>query len=203
MNVTLDTNCIIDLEDNTPTAPFLRHLISFYDAQKISLRVVAISASERIRGGTYATSFSKFKQKIVAAGLGHVEILPTLAYPGMAFPDWCYPTGEESTSLERKIHEILFPTIDFENRDYRTRVLNDPTSGTGDPRWRNAKCDVLVLWSHIRFNGDIFVTSDRNFRKQSKKVQLIALGAGNILRPQEAVPTIVIYTKAGDTLISQ
>ena len=109
----------------------------------------------------------------------------------MAFPDWCYPTGGESTAFERKIHKILFPTIDFDNRDYRTRVLNDPTSDTGDPKWRNAKCDVLVLWSHIRFNGDMFVTSDKNFYKQSKKEQLIALGAGNILRPHEAVSTIV------------
>ncbi len=192
MNVTLDTNCIIDLEKNTPTAIFLRQLVSFHDAQTINLRVVAISASERKPDGTYPASFNEFKQKIGSAGLGHVEILPTLAYPGMAFPDWCYPTGGEPGSLERKIHEILFPTIDFDNLDYRTRVLNDPASDTGDPKWRNAKCDVLVLWSHIHFNGDMFVTSDRNFRKQSKRARLIAVGAGNILSPQEAASTIVI-----------
>jgi hypothetical protein len=108
----------------------------------------------------------------------------------MAFPDWCYPAVAEPTTLERNIHEILFPTIDFENRNYRTRVLNDPTSDTGDPQWRNKKSDVLVLWSHIHFHGDIFVTSDNNFRSVSKKGQLIALGAGAILTPQEAVMTI-------------
>jgi hypothetical protein len=59
-----------------------------------------------------------------------------------------------------------------------------------DPKWRNAKCDVLALWSHIRFNGDVFVTSDKNFWKQKKKEQLIALGASNILTPQEVVSTI-------------
>ena len=52
MNVTLDTNCIIALEENRPTAPFLRHLISLHDAKTISLRVVAISASERKPDGT-------------------------------------------------------------------------------------------------------------------------------------------------------
>jgi hypothetical protein len=46
------------------------------------------------------------------------------------------------------------------------------------------------MWSHISFNGDIFVTSDKNFRTQRNKEQLIALGAGNILTPQEAVSTI-------------
>lgn len=200
MNVTLDTNCIIDLEKNTPTAIFLRQLISFHDAQAINLRVVAISASERKSDGTYPLSFNEFKQKIEAAGLGHVEILPTLAYPGMAYPDWCYPTGGEPGSLERKIHEILFPTIDFDNLDYRARVLIDPASDTGDPKWRNAKCDVLVLWSHIHFNGEVFVTSDKNFRKQSKKGRLIAIGAGNILTPQDAVFTIMTRTERSNTL---
>jgi len=190
MNVTLDTNCIIALEKNEAEASFVRELLSLHDSHTINVRVVAISASERKQDGTYAVGFHEFTHKLAAVGLGQVEILPTLAYPGMAFPNWCYPTGGEPTSLERNIHEILFPTTVFENRDYRTRVLNDPTSDTGDPQWRNKKCDVLVLWSHIHFHGNIFVTSDNNFRSVSKKGQLIALGAGAILTPQEAVKTI-------------
>jgi hypothetical protein len=190
MKVTLDTNCIIDLEENTPTAPFLRQLISLYDAHVISLRVVAISASERKPDGTYAIGFNEFKQKIAAVGLGHVEILPTLAYPGMAFPDWCYPTGGETTAFERKIQEVLFPTIEFDYREYRTRLGIDPTSDIIDAKWRNAKCDVLALWCHIRFHGDIFVTSDKNFHKVGKKGQLLAFGVGDILIPKDTVLAI-------------
>jgi len=59
-----------------------------------------------------------------------------------------------------------------------------------EPKWRNAKCDVLALWRHIHFNGDIFITSDKNFHQQRKKAQLVALGAWNILTPQTAIPTI-------------
>lgn len=190
MNVTLDTNCIIALEENRPEAPFIRELMSLHDASTVHLRVVAISASERKLDGTYALSFNEFKQKIAAVGLGQVEILPTLAYPGMAFPDWCYPTGMETTIFERRIHEVLFPTLEFSYLEYRNRLGIDPTSDNIDPKWRNKKCDVLALWSHIRFQGDIFVTSDGNFHSVSKKGQLTSLGAGSILTPQEAILAI-------------
>jgi len=133
MKVTLDTNCIIDLEENTSTAPFLRQLISLHDANKIILRTVAISASERKKGGTYAENFSEFKQKVAAAGLGHVKILPTLAYVGMCYVDWCYPVGEETLLFEQKIHEVLFPNIEFYYSDYCTRLGIDPASDIIDP----------------------------------------------------------------------
>ena len=191
MNVTLDTNCIIALEESEPEAPYVRELISFHSAKKITLRVVAISASERKRDGTYAVSFNEFKQKIAAVGLGHVDILKPIAYLGMAYVDWCYPGGGEATVLERKIHKILFPDIEYDYVEYRNRLGIDPKDDVIDPKWRNAKCDVLAMWSHISFNGDIFVTSDKNFRKQRNKRQLIALGAGNILTPQEAVSVII------------
>ena len=50
-----------------------------------------------------------------------------------------------------------------------------------------AKCDVLAMWCHITFGGDIFITSDRNFFRKTKKPHLIALGARDILTPQGAV----------------
>ncbi len=134
MNVTLDTNCIIALEENRPEAPFIRQLISFHEAKKINLRVVAISASERKRDGTYAANFSEFKRKIAAVGLGHVEILRPIAYLGMAFVDWCYPGGGEATVLDRKIHEALFPDIEFDYREYCKRLGIDPTNDVIAPK---------------------------------------------------------------------
>ncbi len=190
MKVTLDTNCIYALEKNELAALWVRELISLHDAKTINLCVVAISASERKRDRTYPTNFGEFQQKIAAVGLGHVEILLPIAYPGMAFADWCYPGGGEATALERKLHEILFPEIEYDYREYHSHNGIDLRSETAESTRRNAKCDVLALLSHIRFNGDIFVTSDRNFRKIQKKGQLIALGAGEILTPQQAVLAI-------------
>ncbi len=181
MKLTLDTNCIIDLEENRPAAPFLHTLISYHDNQKIDLRVVAISASERKPDGTYATNFAEFREKIALVSLGHVEILAPICYLDMAFVDWCLLADEQMVKLERKIHEILFPRIDFEYGTYCKIHGIDPNDEKIDARWRNAKCDVLAIWCHITNGGDIFVTSDRNFHRPAKKTQLIQLGAGDIL----------------------
>jgi len=55
-------------------------------------------------------------------------------------------------------------------------------------RWMNKKCDVLTLWSHIWYEGDIFVTRDTNFHRKAEK--LIKLGARKILTPVETLTLI-------------
>jgi len=54
-------------------------------------------------------------------------------------------------------------------------------------KWLNAKCDVLALWSHIWYKGDIFVTRDEIFFNTTKKSPLEKLGAKKIMYPYEAV----------------
>jgi len=54
------------------------------------------------------------------------------------------------------------------------------------------KCDVLALWSHVWFKGDIFITTDKDLRKKSVKPRPIELSAGKILRPDEAVNLLAI-----------
>jgi hypothetical protein len=56
--------------------------------------------------------------------------------------------------------------------------------------WRNAKCDVQALWSHIYHKRSCFVTRDENFFKVSKLPALIDLGAGSIMRPAEAAALV-------------
>jgi len=187
MNVTLDTNCIIDLEEKRDTASDIQALIRMHDQQRINLRVVAISASERKPDGKYASNFAEFKEKIAAVGLGHVEILKPIDYYNITFYDWCLYSGEEMSELELKIHQILFPNIEFEYKEFCGKRGVDPNNKEVDRDWRNPKCDVLALWSHIHYGGGIFVTRDKNFHEETKKPALIALGAGDILRPKPTV----------------
>lgn len=189
LNVTLDMNCIIDLEQGNSNSVFIKRLIQLNKDRKISLRVVAIGASERMPSGMYAENFAEFQQKIAAVGLGDAEILKPVSYLGMSFLDYCVFAGEETEKLERRIHEALFPCIDFEYREFCKRHnlnLDDEI----DHRWRNPKCDTLALWSHIWNHGDVFVTSDNDFHKESVKPRLIAIGAGRILKPEETVDII-------------
>jgi hypothetical protein len=42
------------------------------------------------------------------------------------------------------------------------------------------------MWCHIRYGCDVFVTSDGNFLKDSKRAALIALGAKEVADPERA-----------------
>ena len=86
----------------------------------------------------------------------------------------------------QKIQKIIHPTFEMEYEDYckkRGYELDNPKAWRN---WVNAKCDVLAMWSHIWYKGDIFVTTDNHFFK-SKKSALLKLGAGDILKPKEAL----------------
>ena len=85
---------------------------------------------------------------------------------------------------ERQIHELLFPDIELDYRDYCERRGIDRTGHPIDRKWRNAKCDVQLLWSHIHYDGDVLVTNDDNFFKESKAARLADLGASTITRPE-------------------
>jgi len=88
--------------------------------------------------------------------------------------------------LERRIHAVLHPDVESSLADFcGARGLN-PGNRPLPHRWRNAKCDVQMLWSHIHHQRSGFVTRDGNFRKASKVPKLLELGAGQILGPNEA-----------------
>jgi hypothetical protein len=56
LNITFDTNCIIDIEKRGSPYSDLQRLVQHHKDQKIHLRVVAISASERMPNGQYASN---------------------------------------------------------------------------------------------------------------------------------------------------
>ena len=46
------------------------------------------------------------------------------------------------------------------------------------------------MWTHIHNRRDVFVSAEDNFYKPEKASALVALGAGRIERPQQAVALI-------------
>lgn len=186
-NVIFDMTCIIDLEKNNDTAPYLRKLIQMHEDREINLRVVAISASERKPDHTYASHFDEFKKRIAVVGLADVEILAPIFYWGITFWDYSLWNGKTLEELERKIQGILFPTIELRYVAFCRKRGLDSDDKKAWRRWVRRKCDVLALWSHIWHDGDVFVTRDEHFHQKTKKPRLIALGAGETLKPAEAV----------------
>jgi hypothetical protein len=183
MRFTLDTNCIIDVEDQRPNGPFIQDLVKLHGVGDTNVAVSAIGASERLRAGGYAQTFDEFRAKLERAGFGAVEILLPILYWGIGF--WGHGLwADENDPLERQIHDVLFPRIEFAWPDYANahRLPLDAS----DKTWRNAKCDVLGMWCHIKHRGDAFVTSDENFHATTKRGPLQHLGVGRVLYPRDA-----------------
>ena len=186
MNITLDTNCIIALEQNEADAPYLQRIMQRATEEQLTLRVVAISASERQPDGDYSENFRDFKAKIAGVGLEDAEILPPPCILDVTYLDHCILGTEETPEQAKRIHEILSPTIAYDYQDYCKRSGLDPAAAQADAKWRNRVIDTLALWTHIHNGGGAFVTSDGNFHRPDKKAALLRLGAGAILRPREA-----------------
>lgn len=180
---TLDMNCLIDVEDERTNGSFIREIVSCHGRNGINVAVSAIGASERQRNKRYAQNFSEFQEKLKAIGFDGLEILLPLAYMDVCFFDHCVMVDETDT-LESDIHAVLFPSIEFMWVDY-AKARGLPVDAL-DTNWRNAKCDVLGLWCHIKHGGGIFVTSDGNFHTLTKRDKLKALGVGTIAYPKAA-----------------
>lgn len=177
-NVTLDTNCLYELEKSQPAAA-LRNLAALGRRGAIRLQIPAIAAAENQPGGRALEDFGHFQKRVTSAGLEFAELLLPPCYIGMVYIDWFIIGGDEDEREERQIHNILFPNVPF-----RALATNDVQEKR---KWLNAKCDVLALWCHIHHDGEIFVTWDNNFHKASKKPRLEALGAGTIATPDKAL----------------
>ena len=178
MKYTLDTNCIIDLEEKRPDGVYLEKIISSYRQKCIELSVVAISASENQKGGKLSKTFDEFILKLASADLQDANMLLPMMYWDVAF--WGHALWGDASGadkLEIKIHDILFPG---------TPIENPQKAGFSEKKWRNNKCDVQMVWAHIYHEQDILVTRDENFHKHSNALSKI--GLNKVIRPAEFKP---------------
>jgi hypothetical protein len=183
---TLDTNCIIAIADSRPEAVPVRALADAHVEGRADVAIVAMSASEKQQRGTYIQDFTEFQKRMAALGLSHLTVLPPMLYFDITFWNWAVWSDDAMQALEKQIHGTLFPNVEFLWQDYCRANWLDPAS-TPSGRWRNCKCDVLGIWSHIHTNRDVFVTSDGNFHVAAKKAALVSLGAKRIEYPNDAV----------------
>lgn len=183
IKLTFDYNCLVNIHNQTGQYAALRILVDANNQGRCRIYVPAISASERTRDSR-GPNYHRFRSLVESLGITNVEEVLPMAYLNMAFVGHCLIGGNELVAHERKIHEVLFPRIEFQHEDYRSKA-DDNAQDKG--KWENAKCDVQALSSHINAGNDVFVTEDQNFLKQSKKQRLVDLGAKGICTPAEAV----------------
>jgi predicted nucleic acid-binding protein len=171
----LDTNCIIDLEENRHDAQHIRTLIGAWKDGRVDLAVVAVSASEnRLGGSAGRRNYSDFEAKLSNVGLSGVRHLLPLAIWDVFYWDHALWSSDEMEKLASRIRSILFPSI----------PIAPPTNIENNSVWRNNMCDVLIAWSCIHHGWGCLVTRDKNFHDH--KQELANLGLREIFYPADA-----------------
>jgi len=182
---TLDTNCLIDVEQSRAAAREVRALADAHAAGTADVAVIAMSASENPQAGRSIDNFSEFEDHLASLRLAHLNIVLPMMYLDISFWDHSLWADDAMIDLERQIHSILFPNVQFLWRDYcRDNGINPPPNSSFG-KWRNCKCDVQAIWSQIHSKRNVFVTRDGNFHK--KELALLALNVGKVEYPHSAV----------------
>jgi hypothetical protein len=187
---TLDSSCIDAINEGRAEVKFIRALAEAHTAGKANVALVALSVAAKHQFGSYFDDFDAFRDHLAALDLARLDILKPLACFDISFPDWYIEPDDAMAALEKQIHEILFPQSEFDWQDYADANDLDPDSLSPYGDWRRHKCAVLGMWSHIHNKRDVFVTVDEELHKPAKTSALVALGAGRIERPQQAVVVI-------------
>lgn len=191
MRLTLDWNCVIEVEEGRPQAAHVADLVTRHRQGQFEVALLAASASENSKSKQFPGNASLFKNRILALGWTDLPLVPMPGITGLSYWDFCYIV-RDNDKFERDM-DALWAAI-------APRVLKKPSEHlpTGVPltddaiqseafsKWRNAWCDVISAYSHIHEGRDVFVTNNtRDFQDNSKV--LSRLGMKYIYTPAETL----------------
>jgi hypothetical protein len=141
--------------------------------------VVEIGASEMRQRGIRPDRYDLFEELLEEAGVRSLPRLLPMKTWDVTFWDHDMWADDAMLSRAAEIEEVLFgksPPID---------IAGEPDTSEKFATWLNRVCDVQAMWCHLHYANDVFVTSDGNFHKATKRPRLLAMGAGRICRPEE------------------
>lgn len=165
IKITLDTNCLIDLDEERENAQHVRCITSAAAHGVVDIAVTVSSASERQKDGQFLENIEHFRARMARLGLGGVPLLPSILRYNIGFWEnglWC---DNAMAQREAEIYTKLFPSSPVEWKDYAAARGVSPEEQTGNAylRWRNQILDAQAFWAHEHHRRDIFTTSDRRF----------------------------------------
>jgi hypothetical protein len=176
MKITLDHNCIINLERRTEIGGVLRSIV---EDPSHECFVVNIGASEMREKGVRPDKYDLFEELLAAVGIDQLPRINPMLIFDVTFLDRCICGGDETIQLAKDIESVLFGNT--EPIAIEKEAIDSPVWR----KWLNRTCDIHSLWCHIQNGNDVFLTTDRNFTKETKLPKLIALGAKRICHPTE------------------
>jgi hypothetical protein len=188
---TLDTHYVTAPDRQAKEDEAIRALAKAHEDGRGHIAIVAVAIESSHRpGAPLLEDFLAFGDALERHGLVKALLLPAMSYFDVAFKEYNLLPTEDMEDIEHEVHSILYPSIHYKWRDYRKAHQIEETLPSKESPWRQAKCDVQMILAHIRHERDVFVTSAEIFHRDLKKRQLIALGAGAIEYPAQAVTMI-------------
>lgn len=176
MKITLDHNCIINLDNGTEIGKRVGAIVSAEDHHCF---VVNIGASEMRQKGVTPDHYEKFEELLASAKVAHLPRLNPMGIYDVTFWGRCVYADDAMSKLSKAIEAVLFPGMP--TVDIAREGLDSPAGS----KWLNQLCDIHSMWCHIKNGNEVFLTTDTNFTKETKLPKLIALGAGQIRHPNE------------------
>lgn len=190
MKLTLDWNCVIEVEEGRPQAEDVSFLIAAHRQGRCNVALLAASASENSKSKRFPGSARLFLKRIAALGWTDMPLVPMPAVIGLSYFDFSFmlDDGEAferdmanlwraiAPNIPRKPHEHVPDGIELDDDFFQSAPLW---------KWRNTWCDVVSAYSHIKAGRDVFVTNNiSDFQKNSE--HLAPLGMKKICTPVEA-----------------
>ena len=163
--ITLDTNCIINLFDQTsPSRESVEDLEEIIRAGKDGKADICITT--RVE---FDVEHDKDAERMKTM-FGYLALFPKIGTVGRwdvtKWDKGDFWADERSLSLEERVRKTLFPNFAETN-----------------PRYRNELADIDHVVGHIYAHRDIFVTSDREILKRSSP--LAASDNLRVMKPAE------------------
>lgn len=186
---TLDTNCLIDGEENRAVRGDVLALIEAARCGDADIAMLASSACEHQPGGAHLNRFADFQKRLIAIGLGDIALLRPIARHGFSFHGFAIMSDEAAVQRERLIFKTLFPTTPVRWLDYAATHGLDKKDlhSAGAWKWRNRLGAAQAFWSHENAERDVFVTTDENLARLPNKAEF---ADAVIMTPAQAVWTL-------------
>lgn len=191
MKLTLDWNCVIEVEEGQPQADAVRALIVAHHSGQIEVALLAASATENTQSRMLPGNASIFLERVARLGWGDLPLVPMPMIWGLSYWDHAY-YAKDAKEFERKfdaIWAVMAPRFARDPQAHLTlgQTLDDATiQSAALSRWRNTWCDVMSAYTHIHENRDVFVTNNtRDFQGHAEA--LAPLGMAQIATPDQAV----------------
>lgn len=164
---TLDTNCMISVERNQADKEAVLELVNVAKKGGADVALVASTASERQIDGSLLDSFADLVKRLQKLGFGHLEIILPIGHTNFGYINHCLIADEARLQREEEIFEGLFPKSSYSWSKFAENALIDAEDHTTVSyyKWRNKMIDTQMYWAHEHHKRNIFVSSDKNFKK--------------------------------------